>query len=127
MAECLVGIWPFGVTDEVRALLQPAAELAGEPIEEGVAWTTWTVHRGGEMIGAAQVRRTVDRSVDVVFVGGRDSKEWIGRLDRLIGEWAVAEGASKLTAQGRAGWVRVLTDWNVIERRGRWAAYERLL
>lgn len=127
-AGAVVGIWPHAITKEIAELLQPAADLAGEQIDTGPGWTVWTVHRDGGLIGAANVRRTVDRAVEVVLVGGRDSKDWIGRLDELIGEWARDEGAIVLRAYGRVGWVRVLTrqGWKATER-DRVTEYERAL
>ena len=121
-----VGIWPHGITDDIRKLLEPAAALGRTTIEAGPGWHVWTVHRDGELIGAANVRRCTDRSVDVVLVGGTESREWIGRLDELIGEWAVAEGATRLTARGRAGWARILTKqgWRAMDN-GHVTEYER--
>lgn len=127
MAELLVGIWPLPLTDDIIALLQPAADLAGEEIEHGPGWTTWTVH-DPELIGAAHVRRTTDRAVEVVLVGGKAFREWIGPLDDLIGRWARDEGATCLRAFGRRGWVPVLTKqgWSVASQ-GRVTAYVREL
>lgn len=115
MAPCIVGIWPLPLTDEIIALLQPAADLAGEAIEHGPGWTTWVVTKGKEFVGAAHVRRCTDRSVDCVLVGGNGYLEWIGPLDTGLGAWAKDEGATLITARGRKGWARVLTKlgWSV--------------
>lgn len=124
-----IGVWPHGITDEIREYLEPAARLGCLAIEEGPGWTTWTVHDGERLIGAAHVRRTVDHVVEVVLVGGEGHKEWIGPLDQRIGEWARDEGISVMRAFGRVGWAPVLTKqgWQVTERRGRLASYERRL
>lgn len=108
----LIGIWPLTLTDEIIAFLKPAADLGGETIQHGPGWTCWTIHDGDELIGAAHCRRTVDHAVEVVLVGGVRSKEWIGRLDELIGAWARDEGALCLRAYGRRGWARVLQGWS---------------
>lgn len=124
----VVGIWPFPIIPQIEALLKPAADRGHCAIERGPGWHLWTVHMHGELVGAANVRRCTDASVDVVLVGGRNAKEWIGPLDSRLGEWAVAEGATRMTARGRRGWARVLikqgwtamTDDHVTE-------YERLI
>lgn len=121
-----IGIWPDGVTPEIVELLQPAADLGGDEIENGPGWATWTVHSDGKLIGAAQVRRTVDRCCDVVLIGGRDARAWIAELDRLIGEWAALEGCTRMTARGRKGWTPMLTKqgWSATTN-GRVTEYER--
>lgn len=126
MAGLLVGIWPYPHTDEIIALLQPAADLGGERIECGPGWTTWTVHDGPKLVGAAHCRRTVDRAVEVVLVGGNGFRDWIGQLDERIGAWARDEGAIVLRAFGRRGWARVLSEqgWSVMPGE-RVTTYER--
>jgi len=126
VAGLLVGIWPHPLTDEIIALLQPAADLGGERIEHGPGWTTWTVHDDLKLVGAAHCRRTVDHAVEVVLVGGSGFRDWIGSLDERIGAWARDEGATCLRAYGRRGWVPVLTKqgWSVASG-GRVTIYER--
>lgn len=126
MAGLLVGSWPLPLTDEIIALLQPAADLGGERIEHGPGWTTWTVHDGPKLVGAAHCRRTVDHAVEVVLVGGSGFRDWIGLLDERIGAWARDEGATVLRAFGRRGWARVLSEqgWSVTSG-GRVTIYER--
>lgn len=116
MAGLLVGVWPYSLTDEIVALLQPAADLGGETIEYGPGWTTWTVHDGTDLVGAAHCRRTVDHAVEVVLVGGHGFRDWIDLLDERIGAWARDEGATVLRAFGRRGWARVLSEqgWSVM-------------
>lgn len=128
MGSCVIGIWPLPLTDDIIALLQPAADLAGGEIEHGPGWTTWTCHSDAELIGAAHVRRCIDRSVDCVLVGGRNYQEWIGLLDAGLGAWAKDEGATRLTARGRRGWARVLTNlgWTVCLN-GRFAEYAKII
>ena len=108
MAKLLVGSWPYPLTDDIIALLQPAADLGGERIEYGPGWTTWTVHDDLKLVGAAHCRRTTDRAVEVVLVGGHGFRDWIGPLDERIGAWARDEGATVLRAFGRRGWARVI-------------------
>ena len=126
MAGLLVGSWPLPLTDEIIALLQPAADLGGERIEHGPGWTTWTVHDGLKLVGAAHCRRTVDQAVEVVLVGGSGFRDWIGLLDERIGAWARDEGAIVMRAFGRRGWARVLSEqgWSVTSG-GRVTIYER--
>lgn len=130
MAGLLVGIWPDAQHSPswpgIEALLRPAADRGGVAIEHGPGWHVWTVHRNGELIAAANVRRTVDDAVEVVLVGGCGFREWLGPLDARIGEWARDEGATCLRAYGRSGWARVL-GWRVIGRKHGFTGYERLL
>lgn len=127
-----IGIWPQVETTrawpQVEALLLPAAIAGGEVIEVGAGWHVWTVHDGPSLIGAANVRRCDGRTVDVVLVGGRDCRRWIGALDERIGDWAWREGADALTARGRAGWGPILArrGWRAAPA-GRAVHYERRL
>jgi len=126
LATCVVGIWPYPHTEEITAFLKPAADLGGEVIEHGPGWTTWAVHDGQTLVGAAHCRRTVDHAVEVVLVGGTGFRDWIGPLDERIGAWARDEGATVLRAFGRRGWARVLSEqgWSVTSG-GRVTIYER--
>lgn len=127
MASCTIGIWPFGLNEEIRALLQPAADRGLCKIEEGPAWTIWTVHRGNELIAAANVRRTVEPAVEVVLVGGADVKSWIAELDRMIGLWAQDEGIYRMRAFGRKGWIPILKGWKVVRQKRGVTEYQREL
>ena len=107
-------------------MLRPAAERGRCDIEQGVAWCVWTVHDGPDLIAAANVRRTAERAVEVVLIGGTRFRDWLSPLDDVIGRWARDEGATVLRAFGRAGWAKVL-GWKVIGKEGDMTGYERLL
>lgn len=113
--------WPT-----IEALLRPAADRGGIDIEQGPAWTVWTVHRNGELIAAANVRRTVDREAEVTLIGGKGFREWLKPLDEMIGLWASEERCTKLVACGRLGWSKHL-GWDITAAQGNFAAYERSL
>lgn len=125
-----IGIWPDAdkspVWNEVVRLLEPAAKFGGCEVDLSDHAECWTVHDGGELIGAATVRLCVDGQANVHLVGGRDAREWIRPLDQMIGEWARLEGCNRLTASGRRGWKRVL-GWDVVGERDGMTAYERRL
>jgi hypothetical protein len=115
-----IGIWPYPMTPEIHTFLQAAADVSGGQVQTGPGWHVWTIHRDGELIGAANCSRTVDHAVEVVLVGGREFRRWLGLLDERVGAWARDEGATCLRAYGRDGWARVLKwgrigpDWQTI-------------
>ncbi len=111
--------WPA-----IEALLRPAAERGGITIEQGPAWTVWTVHRDGELIAAANVRRTVDREAEVTLIGGKGFREWLKPLDEMIGRWANQEGCKRLIACGRRGWTKHL-GWRIVGQERGVASFER--
>jgi hypothetical protein len=94
--------WP-----EAEAYLEPARKLGGfdtviEPDE-----ALWAVMDGDELLGCATAWLVGDLC-EVKLVGGRDHRRWIRELDQAIGAAAAAAGAARLTAWGRAGWVKIL-------------------
>ncbi len=126
--ELSIGIWPDAQdSDEwprIEALLRPAAVRGRTDIDRGPGWHVWTVHKGAELVGAANVRRTTDSAVEVVLVGGRGFREWIKPLEDQIAGFARDEGATVMRAIGRIGWARVL-DWKVVAMEGQYVEYER--
>lgn len=93
--------------DTAKALLEPAREYAGfdtvwEPYE-----LLWAVMDGGECIAAATTWLG-DGYAEVKLVGGRDYRRWLAELDRRIGACAREAGATRLQANGRAGWRKAL-------------------
>lgn len=127
MAGLLVGIWPYPLTNEIIALLKSAADPAGVEIEYGPGWHTWTIHDGSDLLGAAHIRRTTERVVEVHLVGGREAHRWLAELDARIGAFARDEGATVLRAFGRRGWARLLTKqgWAMLPLDDGGMAYER--
>lgn len=116
--------WP-----QIKAWLEPAAKLGGVPILERHE-VTWTIVNEGEVIGAATARILPDEKLgEVVLVGGKDYKKWIGHLDWLIGCWLKMEGMTAVRAYGRKGWTRELLPlgWRIIGEHDKVTAYERPL
>jgi hypothetical protein len=62
---------------------------------------------GDELLGCATAWLQ-DELCEVKLVGGRDHRRWIAELDLTIGAAAAEAGATRLTAWGRAGWVKIL-------------------
>lgn len=126
----LIGIYPDAQNGPewgaIKEFLQPAADRGGVEIERGPGWTVWTVHKGNMLVAAANVRRTTEKVVEVVLIGGRDHGEWLLSLDRKIGQWAKDEGATVMRAFGRPGWKKVL-GWKVIGMIDNMVGYERAL
>lgn len=128
-----IGIWP-NVQDTaewsaVEALLKPAAEFGGVAIERGPGWLVWTIHKDGELVGAANVKLASDKTAEVALVGGTGFREWIAPLDDLIGCWAFEEGCTALRAFGRKGWAPILSKlgWRAERLEDGGMAYERKL
>jgi hypothetical protein len=106
--------WP-----QIKAWLEPAAKLGGVPILEK-----------HEVIGAATARILPEEKLgEVVLVGGKDYKKWIGHLDWLLGCWFKMEGMTAIRAYGRKGWRRDLLPlgWHIISEHDKVTAYERPL
>jgi hypothetical protein len=87
----------WGRWSEAEAFLEPARELGGfeaviEPDE-----ALWAVMDGDQLLGCA-----------TAWLGGRDYRRWIAKLDEAIGAAARGAGATRLTAYGRGGWRRAL-------------------
>lgn len=116
--------WP-----QIKAWLEPAAKLGGVPVLERYE-VVWTVVDEGEIIAAATARILPDDKVgEIVLVGGKDRKRWLGHLDWLIGCWLRMEGMKAVRAYGRAGWQKELIaqGWRVIGKDSKVVAYERPL
>jgi hypothetical protein len=93
--------------DAAKAHLEPARKFAGfdevwEPYE-----LLWAVMDGGECIAAATTWLG-DGYAEVKLVGGRDYRRWLAELDQRIGACAREAGATRLQANGRAGWRKAL-------------------
>jgi len=114
-------LWPA-----ISALLEPAAKRGGVPVLEA-GEQVWIIHDGKQLLGAATARPTLEGFGEVVLVGGRNCRQWIGELDCLIGEWLKAEGMTSVRAAGRRGWVRILKDWHAMKQGNKIVSYMRTL
>ena len=90
-----------------EAFLEPARKLGGfaSAIEPDEA--LYAVLDGENLLGCATAWLG-DGFCEVKLVGGRDHRRWIKQLDEVIGADAAEAGATRLTAWGRAGWVKIL-------------------
>ena len=84
----------------------------------------WTMCRRGDaflMIGADSVGFKMaavwrfetwreDRVFNCLCLGGRDIKDWLADAIKAATEQAAMGGANKLTAAGRAGWAKAITN-----------------
>lgn len=109
---------------DFKAFLEPARLRGRLPTILGPHELLWGIFEAGKPIAAATARVTIDKTVEVILVGGSGFRKWLKPLDLKIGAWARDEGATSLRAFGRAGWARVL-GWEVIGREGDFTAYER--
>jgi hypothetical protein len=112
--------WPA-----IKAFLEPAAKRGGVPVLEPHE-EVWAIY-DPQLVGAATARLTSDGFGEVVLVGGRDFRRWLGPLDALLGEWMALEGMKSIRAYGRKGWRRILKNWTVIGSEGDAVGYERVL
>jgi hypothetical protein len=94
--------------EEAKAFLEPARRLGGqtELIRPDIA--LWVVLDGDELLAVATARITAE-GCEVILVGGRDHRRWLGQLDQTIGAAAREAGALRMVACGRRGWVKSLT------------------
>lgn len=116
--------WP-----QIKAYLEPAAKLGGVPILERHE-RVWTVEDEGELLAAATARLLPTEKIgEVVLVGGRERKRWLGHLDWLLAAWFRMEGMAEMRAYGRKGWRRELEalGWRVIGADGKVTAYGKAL
>lgn len=89
-------------------MLEPAAKMGGfecvwEPDEALFAITD-----GDDLLAVATAWMSIEKYVEVKLVGGRDFRRWLADLNTEIGARARAAGATRLTANGRAGWAKSL-------------------
>lgn len=124
---------PYWTTAE--AYLSAASRLGGgvPVLEEGEqCWAFYDWRFNGinapsfELLGCATTRLTED-AAEIILVGGRDHRRWIGAFEDLVMCWAEDEGARRLIATGRPGWKRILKDWSVIGERDGFVRYERVI
>lgn len=114
--------WP-----KMEAYLRPAADRGkqSEVLPEGQL--VWAVYDGLQLTGCATARLTVDGFGEVVLVGGKDARRWIGELDAMIGRWMRDEGMTSIRAYGRKGWTPLLCKqgWLVTGSQCNMTQYER--
>ena len=129
----IIGILPNPTQREdwpvIAKMLEPAAKRGGVPILEEHE-EVWIAREGQELFGAATARILPEEKIgEIVLVGGRDRKRWIGGLDWRLGCWLRQEGMKAVRAYGRKGWKRELErlGWKVIGKEGDVVAYERAL
>lgn len=127
--QYLIGVWPYSLTPEILTLLKRAADRAGDLVQTGPGYTTWTIHKDGELIAALHCARTADgEAVEIVLAGGRGAAGWLEPAIAKIAAWATDEGCSVLRVHGRKGWWRYgrNTGWRIIEH-GNVMSFERSL
>lgn len=116
--------WP-----QIKVFLEPAAKRGGVPILEQHE-EVWTVIDDGELIAAATARILPEELTgEIVLVGGRDFKRWLGHLDWLLAAWFRMEGMKRVRAYGRRGWARFLhaLGWVTVSEKDGVIAYEKAL
>jgi hypothetical protein len=108
----MIELWP-----KVAPVLERAAVLSGQPVidEDEIVWFAVD---GDEIIGAATTRLTSDDYGEVVLIGGTRYKEWVPAMEEKISDWMRREGMKEIRGHGRAGWDRVLKDYQILGREG---------
>lgn len=112
------------------------ASLDGKIYEKNeVLWAIYE-HEGNHpflppepvLIGAATTRLLPKiKAAEISLAGGIKGRSWIGMLDKMVGEWAILEGAEKLIVLGRKGWKRMQKNWVVIGEKNGIIEYHRNL
>jgi hypothetical protein len=77
-------------------------------------WIAWGSE--GKILCGVVTRLAKMRSelhCQLVAAGGVESQRWIGAMLATVQEWAKLEGCSKVTAQGRPGWAKLLRDYRI--------------
>ena len=116
--------WP-----EFKAFLEPARVRGGCDTLIGPNEVLWAVLDGNKAIAAATAQMLLDNVAEVILVGGVRHREWLEKLNSVIGASAAAAGARLLRAIGRRGWRKSLCayGWAVIGERDGVILYQREL
>jgi hypothetical protein len=93
--------------EEAKALLEPARELGGQDSVHSPDQALWIVLDGTEMLAACTARIT-EVGCEVILVGGREHRRWLGELSEELGAAAKEAGAKRMVAIGRRGWLKSL-------------------
>lgn len=113
---------------DVIALIDTAARRGGcEPWVEGDL--LWIAIDGGAVIGAATTRLLTNGNAELKHVAGVRGREWFGRLDAQIEEWARANGCRLAVSRGRKGWRPIVEKWGwrVVGQEDGLTLYEKVL
>jgi len=94
--------WP-----EAEAMLEPARKLGDRETVLRDDEALWVVMDGDDLLACATARIT-EHGCEVILIGGRDHRRWVGELDRVIGSAAARAGAARMVAMGRRGWLKSL-------------------
>lgn len=74
-------------------------------------WVVWAPEGKILAAGLTRLAKMLDGlHCEVVCVGGEEVRRWIGCM-ATIEEYAKREGCSRVTVQGRPGWVRLLRKY----------------
>lgn len=77
----------------------------------------WLIDDGNEIVGAAvtEVRnlRTGEKTVHILALGAKDMKH-VFECENDLKAWAIAQGAERMTMDGRLGWLKALKDWSFV-------------
>lgn len=134
LAGWLIGIDPDGLP-YVQHWLERALAYSPDSIplldEHELLWTVRRFTRPQQPIAeycAAATARLTGNAAEIILVGG-EGTGWIGPLTDILSRWARDEGRSRLIAQGRAGWRRVLPKhgWTIAGECDGITGYERRL
>jgi hypothetical protein len=93
--------------EEAKALLEPARELGGQDS------VTAQIRRFGSSSTATRCWRLARQGsrkngCEVILVGGREHRRWLGELSEELGAAAKEAGAKRMVAIGRRGWLKSL-------------------
>ena len=93
-------LWP-----QIRALLEPAAQLGGiEPYEP--CDQVWVLEEDSVIWAAGTTRLLQGDEAEARCIGGTRIKDWLDLWDATVSEWAKTSGCWRVTWRGRPGWAR---------------------
>ena len=106
----------FKQWDRARALLIPAVpELKGTHTIDDICLMVGAGHfrvwMGEQSVVLSEFTQTPRIKALNLFLCGGDLSELRGMLDAQIVPYARANGCTRITGAGRAGWSRVPSDW----------------
>jgi hypothetical protein len=77
----------------------------------------WLIDDGNEVVGAAvtEVRnlKTGEKTVHILALGAKDMKS-VFECENALKAWAIAQGAERMTMDGRLGWLKALNGWSFV-------------
>lgn len=116
-------LWPG-----IYQLLEPAAKRGECEVFEPGDYL-WVAIKDGVIIGAATARGLDNGEAELMHVGGTRYREWAGLLESQICDWARDNGARRITAGGRRGWIPLVTKmgWRAVQQDGPLVWYEKAL